>query len=301
MADDSAVKLMKELTLSEEVFEEQNYRTEELMLQCELLDKAGEYEGMLNCAICRVKKMEPMTIEEEIDQRDMFAVACKKFMHAKLDQWRVLRERRAELQTNSLGTRRDIINDYLKEFNQSILTHLNKVCTIVDDILIPNSSSEANKIFFYKMLADYYRHCVDFHEVNSDEAVNMEYNKAVEEARMNYEYAMQLADNAELHPTDPIYLALVLNFSTYLYDMQNDVMGAIGQAQEAFDDAIDGLEDLDDDHHKEATLLLQLLRDNITMWKYSAAVDGLGGFGGEDTGEGYAGLTTIEPNIEPER
>ena len=64
----------------------QNYSTEELMLQCELLDKTGEYEvssshvntllcctfqGMLNCAICRVKKKEPMSLEDEVAQRDM--------------------------------------------------------------------------------------------------------------------------------------------------------------------------------------------------------------------------------------
>eukprot|EP00656_Telonema_subtile_P005164 TRINITY_DN12347_c0_g1_i4.p1 TRINITY_DN12347_c0_g1~~TRINITY_DN12347_c0_g1_i4.p1 ORF type:complete len:151 (-),score=35.08 TRINITY_DN12347_c0_g1_i4:245-697(-) len=150
------------------------------------------------------------------------------------------------------------------------------------------------------MLADYYRHCIDFHEVRDGDM--SAYNKSVEEARLNYEYALQLADNnAELHPTNPILLALILNYATYLYDMQNDVMGAIDYAQSAFDEAIDRLEELNDDAHKEATLLLQLLRDSLQLWKHAAAVDGLGGFGGEDTGDGMAGLTTIEPNIEPEQ
>ena len=67
-------------------------------------------------------------------------------------------------------------------------------------------------------------------------------------------YALQLAEHADLHPTNPIVLSLVLNYAvnnsllshmsteplsqTYLYDMQNDVMGAIARASTAFDNAI---------------------------------------------------------------
>ena len=46
--------------------------------------------------------------------------------------------------------------------------------------------------------------------------------------------------------------------------------------------------------------VLQLLRDNLQLWMHAAAVEGLGGYGGEDTGEGYEGLTNIEPEVEPE-
>jgi len=293
-----AVKLSADLSLSISVFQDESFTVEELMFQCELLDKAKEYEGLLNCAICRVKKEDSMSLEEEVDQRDVFAVACKKYMTWKLDQWRVLVDRKNELATNSLGRRLDVIKEYLRRFNRSILDHLMLIIELLDNTLIARANSEENKIFFYKMLADYYRHMVDF--IQTEDSNLDEYNQKVEESRMNYQYALSLADDAGLPASNPIYLALVLNYASFLYDMQNDVMGAISKAQGAFDQAIAKLGELGDDEHKEATLLLQLLRDNLQLWKHAARVDGLGGFD-EDNGEGYEGLTTEEPTIEPER
>lgn len=231
-----------------------------------------------------------------------FAVACKKYMSWKLDQWRVLVDRKNELATNSLGPRLQKIEAYLTRFNRSILDHLKDIIELLDDYLIARSNIDQNKIFFYKMLADYYRHMVDFITTDDDDESKLdEYNQTVELSRMNYQYALALKEDANLHPTDPIFLALVLNYASFLYDMQNDVLGAINHAQEAFDNAIAKLAELEDEQHKEATLLLQLLRDNLQLWKHAARVDGLGGYGDEDNNEGYEGLTTVEPTIEPER
>ena len=37
-------------------------------------------------------------------------------------------------------------------------------------------------------------------------------------------------------------------------------------ARDAFDEAISDLDDIDDDFYKDATLIMQLLRDNLTLW-----------------------------------
>jgi len=41
---------------------------------------------------------------------------------------------------------------------------------------------------------------------------------------------------------------------------------AIKLAKEAFDNAIEMLETLPDESYKDSTLIMQLLRDNITLW-----------------------------------
>ena len=37
-------------------------------------------------------------------------------------------------------------------------------------------------------------------------------------------------------------------------------------ARDAFDEAIGDLDNVDDDFYKDATLIMQLLRDNLTLW-----------------------------------
>lgn len=37
-------------------------------------------------------------------------------------------------------------------------------------------------------------------------------------------------------------------------------------ARDAFDEAISELDNVEDDFYKDATLIMQLLRDNLTLW-----------------------------------
>lgn len=50
-------------------------------------------------------------------------------------------------------------------------------------------------------------------------------------------------------------------------------------ARDAFDDAIADLDDIDDDFYKDATLIMQLLRDNLTLWTEEVEADAAAGDG----------------------
>ena len=41
-------------------------------------------------------------------------------------------------------------------------------------------------------------------------------------------------------------------------------------AKKAFDDAIAELDNLDEEQYKDSTLIMQLLRDNLTLWTSEA-------------------------------
>ena len=71
---------------------------------------------------------------------------------------------------------------------------------------------------------------------------------------------------AELAPTHPIRLGLALNYSVFLYEVQAKNDEACGLAKQAFDDAIAELDTLDEESYKDSTLIMQLLRDNLTLW-----------------------------------
>ena len=69
-----------------------------------------------------------------------------------------------------------------------------------------------------------------------------------------------------LAPTHPIRLGLALNFSVFLYEVQAKQEEACQLAKKAFDNAIAELDTLDEESYKDSTLIMQLLRDNLTLW-----------------------------------
>jgi 14-3-3 protein epsilon len=83
-------------------------------------------------------------------------------------------------------------------------------------------------------------------------------------SKQAYDAAAQITTN--LPPTNSTRLGLALNYSVFYYEIMNDYDNACKVAKQAFDDAVAELDILADDTHKESTMILQLLRDNLAMW-----------------------------------
>ena len=84
-----------------------------------------------------------------------------------------------------------------------------------------------------------------------------------------------------------------MNFSVFYYEILNSPDRACHLAKQAFDDAIAELDSLSEDSYRDSTLIMQLLRDNLTLWTSSE--------GGEGEGSGEAakeGEKAAEPKEE---
>jgi len=88
---------------------------------------------------------------------------------------------------------------------------------------------------------------------------------ASEAAHESYKQATEIAQT-DLAPTHPIRLGLALNFSVFYYEILNSPDRACHLAKQAFDDAIAELDTLSEESYKDSTLIMQLLRDNLTLW-----------------------------------
>ncbi len=88
-----------------------------------------------------------------------------------------------------------------------------------------------------------------------------------EDGKKSAELYRQAFDVAKaLKATHPIRLGLALNYSVCLYEILDQQKEARELAKNAFDFAIRELDELEEDSYKDSTLILQLLRDNLTLW-----------------------------------
>lgn len=104
----------------------------------------------------------------------------------------------------------------------------------------------------------------------------------------SYQSATEIAA-AELPTTHPLRLGLALNFSVFYYEIMGVPEKACLLAKQAFDDAIAQLDSLSEESYKDSTLIMQLLRDNLTLWTSdldeATAAGGMGAGGAEKSGQ----------------
>lgn len=107
------------------------------------------------------------------------------------------------------------------------------------------------------MKGDYYRYLGEF-------KLQDEKKKVIDYAQDSYKKA---SDEAEkLKSTHPIRLGLALNYSVFYYEILNSPDHACKLAKNAFDNAIADLETLEEEEYRDSATIMQLLRDNLTLW-----------------------------------
>jgi len=116
------------------------------------------------------------------------------------------------------------------------------------------------------MKGDFYRYLAEFKSGNERKEITDQSLKA-------YKTASNTA-TIDLPPTHPIRLGLALNFSVFYYEIQNSPERVCHLAKEAFDEAIAELDTLSEESYKDSILIMQLLRDNLTLWTSDLQEDG---------------------------
>merc|ERR1711936_1085773 len=129
---------------------------------------------------------------------------------------------------------------------------------LLDGNLIGKATTGESKVFYQKMKADYYRYIAEFSDGDAK-------SKAAENARAAYGEAQKVAEK-DLAVTHPIRLGLALNYSVFMYEVLSNPDEACKMARTAFEDAIAELDNVAEDSYKDSTLIMQLLRDNLTLW-----------------------------------
>jgi len=219
-----------------------------------LAEQAERYSEMVDS----MKKVAELGTELTVDERNLFSVAYKNVIGARRAAWRIISSIEAkEVERNENEAKVTKVKDYRKKIEAELTDICNDVLKVLDGHLIPSAAASESKVFYLKMKGDYLRYMAEF----STGDVRKE---AANKALAAYKSAIEVA--ADMPPTNPIRLGLVLNFSVFYYEILNSQDEACSLAKQAFDDAISGLDKLSDDSYKETTLILQLIRENLSLW-----------------------------------
>ncbi|KAL3633999.1 14-3-3 protein 7 [Castilleja foliolosa] len=227
---------------------------EELVYLARLAEQAERYDEMVEA----MKKVARLNVELTIEERNLVSVGYKNVIGARRASWRILSSIEQKEDNKGHDQNVDIIKSYRKRVEDELAKICMDILSVIDDHLIPSSSTGESSVFYYKMKGDYFRYLAEFKSGHDRKEASDQSLKA-------YEAATSSAAT-DLAPTHPIRLGLALNFSVFYYEILNSPERACHLAKQAFDEAIAELDSLNEDSYKDSTLIMQLLRDNLTLW-----------------------------------
>jgi len=235
---------------------------EENVYMAKLAEQAERYDEMVDA----MKKVAAADVELTVEERNLLSVAYKNVVVARRASWRIVSS--IEQKEESKGNAHHVTK--IKEYRTKIESELTNICSdvlrLLDEHLIKTATSGESKVFYYKMKGDYHRYLAEF-------ATQQSKKDAAENSLIAYKSASDIAVT-ELPPTHPIRLGLALNFSVFYYEVLNSPDRACQMAKQAFDEAIAEIDTLTEDSYKDSTLIMQLLRDNLTLWTSDMSNDG---------------------------
>jgi 14-3-3 protein epsilon len=233
-----------------------DYTREELLYLSRLAEQCDRFDEMVGYVMEFAQQGDEELTE---DERNILSVAFKNVVGSRRAAWRVISLIERKENKKGAAQNAEKAKNYKRIIEKELTDQCRKIIDLLNDCLLGNCKSTEGQVFFQKMKADYYRYIAEYSQGDTQD-------KAANTALEAYEAAQSLATNGSLSPTHPIRLGLALNFSVFYYEIKKNANKACKMARDAFDDAIADLDNVEDEFYKDATLIMQLLRDNLTLW-----------------------------------
>jgi 14-3-3 protein epsilon len=141
-----------------------------------------------------------------------------------------------------------------------------EVSALIDTKLLANAVDASAKIFYYKFKADAYRYLCEVPDTP-------ERSEFVGKATEAYGGAMTYAEEA-LPKRNPLFLGLILNYAVFLFEIAAKKTEALALLETTFAECSKPTdEQIEEDVASDTHILLQMMRDNLALWKRGDNVD----------------------------
>ena len=231
---------------------------EDRVYLAKLAEQADRFDDMRS----EMKQVAQMPSKLTKEERNLLSVAYKNTIGTYRSSWRtVVAVEQKMIAKNDEDSARKL--ELTKEFRGKVEDDLRKVCIEVQELLekhvIPKTDEPEERIFFSKMMGDYFRYRAEFAE-------SSERDEAADNSEKAYEEAMKVKGSKL---ADPTRLGLILNYSVFLYEIKNNTEKACELARTGYDEVSNYVSDSQsetDSEYKDSALIMQLLQDNLTLW-----------------------------------
>ena len=226
---------------------------EEKIFLARVAEQAERFEDMvsfLNEAI-DLKSGEDFTV----DERNLLSVGFKNLIGS---QRGAIRTIGAIEQNPKYQKFNDALSQYKVKIEKELYDKCMTIVKCVQNKCIQLAKEDESKAFFQKMIGDYYRYVAE----SAHDAILEEVKQG---ALVGYQEAAKLSQG--LNACNPIRLGLALNFSVFNYEVMNDQKKACELGETALSEALEKIDDVDEETFRDAKSIIELLKENLSLWK----------------------------------
>ncbi|KAM7497846.1 hypothetical protein LguiA_022260 [Lonicera macranthoides] len=209
-----------------------------------------------------MKKIAKLDVELTVEEQHLLRVGYTNSIGPWRNSWWILSSimQKEEGEGNEVNAK--LIRGYREKVESELETICNDMLALIDEHLIPSSSSEESNVFLYKLKGDYYRYLAEFKG-------DIEKEEVIDQSLKAYETAITKAESY-LSPAHPNRLTLSLNVSVFYCDIVNNPERGCHLAKQAYDEAIAELDSLSEESYRNSTSIMQILRQNLFLWTSGA-------------------------------
>lgn len=223
---------------------------EENIFLARVAEQAERFEDMVDFLS---KVLDAKGAEVSSDERNLLSVAFKNLISSKRAACRTI----AAIEQNPKYQKyAEALTSYKSSIENKLTSDCQGIIRIINDKVLSKSCEGESKAFFVKMVGDYYRYIAE----NAKGSL-------MEEVKQNALKAYNEANQITLPPCNPIKLGLALNFSVFHYEVMKNHKAACELADQALQDALDKIDELEEDDFRDAKSIIELLKENLTLWK----------------------------------
>ena len=199
------------------------------------------------------------------DERNLLSIAYKNSLTSRRTALRTVIAYETKEKKKDNSPFLSYIQEYRKKIEDELTKMCNNVLSTIDSQLLKRAEDAEAKVFYLKMKGYYNRYIAEYAQGDLKDKVAQQALDA---------YGLATKDAANLSAIHPISLGLALNFSVFYYEVMGDHEKACEIAKDVLDVANKEMSQIDEPEEKEdyrdALSIINLLRENLDMWKMEA-------------------------------
>ena len=225
---------------------------EEKIFMARVAEQAERFDDMVDF-------LKPILKEKggdfSVEERNLLSVGFKNLIGGKRTAIRTISAIEQNPKYSKFGT---ALGDYKKKIEEELYKDCQNIINMIIADGMKSLTDSEGTAFFQKMIGDYYRYM-------AESAQGEKLTQAREGALKYYNEADITCK--QLQACNPIKLGLALNFSVFHYEVMQDNKKACSLAETALQEAMNKIDDVDEETFRDAKSIIELLKENLTLWK----------------------------------